>query len=145
LLFHSALFALSCSSFLPPTHLSHTSHETTHRWLSLEWRVCSLISPTYIVVCSQIFRHVTVHPMLIFQNATVRDWDLQLNISVEERLQLRHQHVRSGIPVSHRTFCILHQTDFLTAYSPSLKTPLWTAFLLDNHQVGFVSIVSIYL
>ncbi|KAK2186559.1 hypothetical protein NP493_196g03063 [Ridgeia piscesae] len=69
-------------------------------------------------------------------NATVRDWDLQLNISVEERLQLRHQHVRSGIPVSHRTFCILHQTDFLTAYSPSLKTPLWTAFLLDNHQAN---------
>ncbi|KAF2368934.1 Type I phosphodiesterase/nucleotide pyrophosphatase/phosphate transferase [Trinorchestia longiramus] len=67
------------------------------------------------------------------------DWLYVLDYTLEEQSELESKHVPWGLPqLQNQTLelTLLHQPDHVTAYSASLKMPLWTSFTLSGAPEG---------
>ncbi|KAA0201529.1 hypothetical protein HAZT_HAZT005420, partial [Hyalella azteca] len=68
-----------------------------------------------------------------------QDWLSLLNMTSEEQARLESKHAPWGLPrVLNQTdgLTLLHQPDFITAYSSSLKMPVWSSFSLFGAPTG---------
>ena len=69
----------------------------------------------------------------------MKQYDEQLRLIEAEREQLSRRHLPSGRPTVDGQVALqsLWQKDYVSAYSPALGLPLWTAYTVTNQVISF--------
>jgi len=74
-----------------------------------------------------------------FSRRQIRSFDDQLNFTESQQKTLEDKHVTHGLPIYNRwtgtPAILLHHQYFVSAYSPQLKQPLWTAAQVSPEKV----------